>query len=123
MKMSEQEFERTVTEAVAALPDKFKKALSNIAITVADEPTRQELSSVGCTQGGELLGLYQGIPITQRTTSYAGVLPDKITIYKGPHERVCHTHAEMVKQIQKTVLHELGHYFGFDDAYLHSHGY
>ena len=113
MHMSEPEFERTVTEAVRSVPERFKKALSNIAITVADEPTDKEYVSM--THGdGELLGLYQGTPITQRTTGYAGVLPDRITIFKGP---------QMVEQIRKTVLHELGHYFGFDDKYLHSHGY
>ena len=122
MHMSEPEFERTVTEAVRSVPERFKKALSNIAITVADEPTDKEYVSM--THGdGELLGLYQGTPITQRTTGYAGVLADRITIFKGPHERICATHAQMVEQIRKTVLHELGHYFGFDDKYLHSHGY
>lgn len=81
--MSEPEFERTVTEAVRSVPERFKKALSNIAITVADEPTDSEYVSM--THGdGELLGLYQGTPITQRTTGYAGVLPDRITIFKGP---------------------------------------
>ncbi|NEG70207.1 metallopeptidase family protein [Bifidobacterium choloepi] len=123
MKMTEPEFEATVSEALAGVPERFKKALSNIAITVADEPSPQELQDACIGANGELLGLYQGIPLTQRTTGYAGVLPDRITIFKGPHERVCSTHADMVEQIRKTVLHELGHYFGFDDAYLHSHGY
>ncbi|MUH59759.1 metallopeptidase family protein [Bifidobacterium canis] len=122
MHMSDAEFERTVTEALATVPQRFKQALSNIAITVAHEPTDKEY--VNMTHGnGELLGLYQGIPLPQRTTGYAGVLPDRITIFKGPHERICSTHEQMVAQIRKTVLHELGHYFGFDDAYLHSHGY
>lgn len=88
---------------------------------MADEPTDKEYVSM--THGdGELLGLYQGTPITQRTTDTPACC-HRITIFKGPHERICATHAQMVEQIRKTVLHELGHYFGFDDKYLHSHGY
>ena len=122
MRISEREFEQAVTEALTSVPQRFKDVLHNIAITVDDEPTPEQLRTM--THGhGELLGLYQGIPITQRGTGYAGVMPDVITIFRGPHERVCSTHRELVVQIQKTVLHEIGHYFGFDDAYLHSHGY
>lgn len=122
MQMSDAQFQEVVSEAVASVPERFKEALSNIAITVAHEPTEQEYTSM--THGkGELLGLYQGTPLPQRTTEYAGVLPDRITIFKNPIERVCSSRPQMIEQIQKVVLHELGHYFGFDDAYLHSHGY
>ncbi|RSX56177.1 Zn-dependent protease [Bifidobacterium dolichotidis] len=123
MHMTEDEFANTVHEALELVPDKFRKAMQNIAITVADEPSPQQLAESNCTPRGELLGLYQGIPLPERTTGYAGVMPDVITIFKGPHERVCRTHDQMVHQIEITVLHELGHYFGFDDEYLHSHGY
>lgn len=116
------EFERAVSDALDSVPERFKQALSNIAISVQDEPSARDLQSAHVTNG-ELLGLYQGIPLPQRTTSYSGVLPDIITIYRGPHERVCHTYQDLVTQIRITVLHELGHYFGFDDQYLHSHGY
>lgn len=122
MQISEKDFDAAVREAIAGLPQKFKDALQNIAITTADEPTKEQLESVDA-EHGELLGLYQGTPITKRGFSFAGELPDVITIFRGPHERVCHTHKDLVTQIQKTVLHEIGHYFGFDDAYLHSHGY
>lgn len=123
MTISDKEFDRAVQDAVKLVPDKFKKVLENIAITVAPEPSPEQLKEMTHGQG-ELLGLYQGIPITQRgPSSYAGVLPDVITIFKGPHERVCSDYRQLVVQIEKTVLHEIGHYFGFDDAYLHSHGY
>lgn len=122
MQISKKDFDAAVREAIAGLPQKFKDALQNIAITTADEPTEEQLESVDA-EHGELLGLYQGTPITKRGFSFAGELPDVITIFRGPHERVCHTHKELITQIQKTVLHEIGHYFGFDDAYLHSHGY
>ncbi|PAU69445.1 Zn-dependent protease [Bifidobacterium italicum] len=122
MQISKQDFNAAVREAIAGLPQRFKDALQNIAITTADEPTKEQLESVDA-EHGELLGLYQGTPITKRGFSFAGELPDVITIFRGPHERVCRTHKELITQIQKTVLHEIGHYFGFDDAYLHSHGY
>ncbi|MEE1296724.1 MAG: metallopeptidase family protein [Bifidobacterium sp.] len=123
MHVSDKEFDKAVHDAVALVPDRFKKVLENIAITVAPEPTPEQKKEM--THGhGELLGLYQGTPITKRgPSSYAGVLPDVITIFKDPHERVCSNYHDLVTQIEKTVLHEIGHYFGFDDAYLHSHGY
>ena len=119
---SNQEFESAVEEALATIPSRFTEALSNIAIAWDYEPTANELGGLNCSDG-ELLGLYTGVPITQRTTSYSGVMPDMITIFKGPHERVCATRQDMVEQIGKTVIHEIGHYFGFDDDYLHAHGY
>lgn len=122
MHMSDQEFEGVIEEALAAIPTRFTETLHNIAIAWDYEPTAGELGGLRCSDG-ELLGLYTGVPITQRTTSYSGVMPDIITIFKGPHERVCDTHQEMVEQIGKTVIHEIGHYFGFDDDYLHAHGY
>lgn len=122
MRISDDEFDRAVEEALAGLPERFTHVLENIAITVADEPTERERGTMDRPYG-ELLGLYQGVPLTRRTTGYSGVMPDIITIFKGPHERVCHTRSQLIAQIRKTVLHEIGHYFGFDDEYLHSHGY
>ena len=122
MKMSDEEFEQAIEEALAGIPDRFRRVLENVGIAMAQEPNERELDTM-CTAGGELLGLYEGIPVTRRTSGYSGVMPDVITIFKGPHERVCATRRQMVEQIRKTVLHEIGHYFGFDDDYLHAHGY
>ncbi len=122
MRMSDEEFESVLEEAMAAIPERFKRALSNIAIAWDYEPNGRELATAE-DSSGELLGLYTGVPITKRTTSYSAVMPDVITIFKGPHERTCPSHEAMVEQIKKTVIHEIGHYFGFDDEYLHSHGY
>lgn len=110
MHMSDQEFEGAIEEALAAVPARFTEALSNIGIAWDYEPTAEELGSLHCSEG-ELLGLY------------TGVMPDLITIFKGPHERICDTRRSMVEQIGKTVVHEIGHYFGFDDDYLHARGY
>ena len=109
MRISDEEFEHEVEAAIDSLPDWFKRALDNVGIAVADEPNERERATMQ-RQCDELLGLYEGVPITRRFTGYSGVMPDIITIYKG-------------RQIRKTVLHELGHYFGFDDDYLHAHGY
>lgn len=122
MCMSDDEFESALEEALDAIPERFKQALNNIAIAWDYEPNRRELATTEAS-GGELLGLYTGVPITKRTISYSAVMPDVITIFKGPHERTCSSHEAMVEQIKKTVIHEIGHYFGFDDEYLHSHGY
>ena len=122
MRISDDEFDAAVAEALDDVPERFKAVLHNIAITVADEPTDRERGTMADPRG-ELLGLYQGVPLPQRTTGSSGVLPDIITIFKGPHERICGSRAQLVGQIRKTVLHEIGHYFGFDDDYLHAHGY
>lgn len=122
MHISDDEFEQAITEALRDIPPRFRHALANIGIAMADEPDARERATMDGTEG-ELLGLYEGVPLPQRTNSYGGVMPDIITIFKGPHERVCATRGQLVEQIRKTVLHEIGHYFGFDDDYLHSHGY
>lgn len=122
MRISDEEFDAAVAEALDGVPERFKAVLDNIAITVADEPTPRERATMDDPHG-ELLGLYQGVPLTRRTTGYSGVMPDIITIFKGPHERVCGSRGRLVEQIRRTVLHEIGHYFGFDDEYLHAHGY
>ncbi|MBW3082724.1 metallopeptidase family protein [Bifidobacterium phasiani] len=122
MRISDEEFDAAVAEALDGVPERFKAVLDNIAITVADEPTPRERATMDDPHG-ELLGLYQGVPLTRRTTGYSGVMPDIITIFKGPHERVCGSRVRLVEQIRRTVLHEIGHYFGFDDEYLHAHGY
>jgi predicted Zn-dependent protease with MMP-like domain len=103
------DFEQVVRSTVAALPQELATQLSNLAIVVEDEPPR----------GEPLLGLYQGIPLTERTSSYAGALPDKITIYRGPLERLYGDDPrELVRQIRHVVLHEIAHHFGISDERL-----
>jgi predicted Zn-dependent protease with MMP-like domain len=103
------DFEEIVRETVATLPPPIASQLSNLAIVVEDEPPR----------GEPLLGLYQGIPLTERTSGYAGALPDKITIYRGPLERLYgHDPDELVRQVRHVVLHEIAHHFGISDERL-----
>ena len=107
--MTEIEFEDAVEDAVASLPPELHDFMSNVAIVVEDDPPR----------GTRLLGLYEGIPLTQRTSSYAGVPPDKITIYRRPLERLAGDDPERLrKEIRRTVLHEIAHHFGISDERL-----
>jgi predicted Zn-dependent protease with MMP-like domain len=103
------DFEREVEDAVASLPRELRDVISNVAVVVEEEPP----------PGQPLLGLYQGIPLTRRGTGYSGVLPDKITIYRGPLERLYGSDPEKLRdQIRHVVLHEVAHHFGISDERL-----
>lgn len=106
-------FERLVADALDALPDDIAERLSNVAVTVEDEPP----------PGQRLLGLYHGVPRGDRGPGYAGVLPDKITVYRGPLERMCAGDPERLRlQVRRTVFHEIAHHFGISDERLHELG-
>jgi predicted Zn-dependent protease with MMP-like domain len=110
--MSEDEaaaFERLVGEALDDLPDDIGSLMTNVAVTVEDEPP----------PGQPLLGLYQGIPWGKRGPYYAGALPDKITIYRGPIERMSGGDPARLRfAVRRTVFHEIAHHFGISDARL-----
>jgi predicted Zn-dependent protease with MMP-like domain len=98
-----------IQEALDSLPRDLRKRISNLEILVEEEPP----------PGQRLLGLYQGIPLTRRTSNYSGALPDKITIYRGPLERLYGHDAELLtRQIKRVVLHEVAHHFGISDERL-----
>jgi predicted Zn-dependent protease with MMP-like domain len=100
---------REIEEALASLPDELRRVMSNVAILVEDEPPR----------GLPLLGLYQGIPLTRRGSGYAGALPDKITVYRGPLERLYSRDPERLRsEIRHVVVHEVAHHFGISDERL-----
>jgi predicted Zn-dependent protease with MMP-like domain len=113
-----QDFEKLVAEALDDLPDEFRRLLWNIVVIVETEPSRVLLENMGLWPDGTLLGLYEGLPLPERGTSYGNVLPDRVTIFQRPIEAMCHTPREIKDAVQETVLHELGHYFGLDDARL-----
>ena len=116
--MKRETFEELVTKAVESLPEEFAERLDNVAITVQDYPTRQQLSRSNVERGMTLLGLYQGVPITERGHNYGMVLPDKITIFQKPIEASCRTEEEIVAMIRSVVLHEIAHHFGISDERL-----
>jgi predicted Zn-dependent protease with MMP-like domain len=103
------DFERAVQDVLDSLPDRFRAAISNVEIVVEDEPP----------PGSRLLGLYQGIPLTKRTHWYAFALPDKISIYRGPIERMCGDDRDRLEaEVRHVVLHELAHHFVISDERL-----
>ncbi len=121
-KFSANEFNELVKQALDSLPEFFQEKMSNVEVIVSDWPTQTELRSVGAGSRYGLLGLYQGIPLTRRTTNYGLVLPDKITIYRMPIERICRTPEAVIAQVRRTVLHELAHHFGISDDRLRELG-
>jgi predicted Zn-dependent protease with MMP-like domain len=109
----EETFEDAVQDAIDGLPADLGAAMSNVAIVVEEEPPA----------GQPLLGLYQGIPLTERTTAYAGAAPDKISIYSGPLERLYgHDPGLLREQIRHVVVHEIAHHFGISDERLRELG-
>jgi predicted Zn-dependent protease with MMP-like domain len=121
-KFTPEEFEQLVVEALDNLPDYFQQKLQNIEVVVADWPTSAELQAVGLKAGQLLFGLYQGIPLTRRSSHYGLVLPDKITIYRLPIEQVCRTREQVIERVQHTVQHEIAHHFGISDDRLRDLG-
>ncbi len=116
--MDRARFERLVAEAVDKLPDEFHEKLANIDVVVERQPTFRQLAEAGLKSGETLLGLYEGIPQTERGRYYGLVVPDKITIFQRPIEAQCRNDVEIRSQIRGTVLHEIAHHFGIDDDRL-----
>ena len=116
--MQRETFEELVAEVVSGLPAEFKELLDNVEIFVEDWPSREQLKNVGLGDRYELLGLYEGTPITQRDQSYNLVLPDRITIFQKPLESQCRSTGQIKHEIVKTVKHEIAHYFGIDEERL-----
>ena len=113
--MTQNEFDRLVQEAYARIPDEFRGRMQNIAMLVEAEPSAEQLAQAGVGPGGTLLGLYQGRPLTQRSVFESFSVPDRITIFQGPHERLSRSEAHMRKMVEDTVWHEVAHYFGMDE--------
>ena len=119
--MDTERFEQLVTQAIESLPDEFKERMENIDVVIADEPTRPQLRRL--PKNETLLGLYEGVPLTERTTNYGMIVPDKITIFQKTIEGSFSSDARIVKEIRRVVLHEIAHHFGIDDARLKELGY
>ena len=112
--MEAPEFEALVQQALDEVPDELLALVENCVILVEDAPP-PDLAG--------LLGLYDGVPLTERGEFYAGVLPDRILIYRLPILAICDTHADVVEEVHVTVVHEIAHHFGIDDERLHELGY
>ena len=104
LSMGPEEFDVLVERAFKKIPRRFRRRLANVVLVVEQEPPRPNL-----------LGLYQGRPLTHRSVSEGFALPDKITIYQGPHERTARTPSQLEQLVEETVWHEIAHYFGLDE--------
>jgi predicted Zn-dependent protease with MMP-like domain len=113
VEMSRERFEELVGEALDEVPAELLNVMNNVVILVEDEPP----------DGEDLLGLYEGHALTERGWDYAGVLPDRITIYRNPTLKVCDTETDVIDEVAITVVHEIAHHFGIGDARLHELGW
>ncbi len=115
VEMSSEEFENAVADALDSVPAELARMMSNVVILVEDESP---------ADGPGLLGLYEGVPLTERGSWWAaGSLPDRITIFRNPTLQICSTQDDVVTQVRVTVVHEIAHHFGIDDDRLHDLGY
>ena len=116
--MQREKFESLVADALASIPRRFRDAMKNIVIVVDDEPSRELLREMGIRPPGTLLGLYSGTPLTERGWDYGNRLPDRITLFQGPHERDSEGDDDLVVAIGETLIHEIGHYFGMSEEQI-----
>ncbi|MFJ3668118.1 metallopeptidase family protein [Streptomyces sp. NPDC090106] len=114
LEMTREAFEELVSQALDRIPPELTRVMDNVAVFVEDEPPADD---------PELLGLYEGTPLTDRGEWYAGVLPDRISVYMGPTLRFCETEDDVVHEVAVTVIHEIAHHFGIDDERLHELGW
>ena len=123
--LSDEEFEAAVGDALDAIPGELADQMDNVVILVRDEPEPELLTADDYNEDGlpTLLGLYDGIPLTERDDAWSVVLPDRILIFKGPLERWCSNREELSAEIGVTVIHEIAHHFGIDDDRLHELGW
>ncbi|MFZ0323535.1 MAG: metallopeptidase family protein [Actinomycetes bacterium] len=112
--MTPEAFDELVAAALDGIPGPLADLVDNVVVLVEDEPPPGD---------DELLGLYEGVPLTERDSNYFGVLPDRITIFRGPVQRMCHSATQVVEEVRITVVHEIAHHFGIDDDRLHELGY
>jgi predicted Zn-dependent protease with MMP-like domain len=118
--VSRERFEQLVAEALDSIPPELGEQMENVAVVVEDWPTPEQLGG----RRGSLLGLYEGVPLTARSPlSYAGVAPDRITVFRGPLCALAGDEDELARAVRATVLHEVGHYFGMTDARLKELGW
>lgn len=111
--VSEERFDEMLNDALDKIPEEFVRRMRNLVILVEDYNPEQP----------NLLGLYEGVALTHRTFDHTGHLPDAITIYRGALQDWCSTEEELARQVEVTVFHEFGHYFGFEEKELHALGW
>lgn len=116
MELTDEQFDVLITRAMNALPQEYIQNLDNVAIVMANEPTAAQLGKQGVRRGQLLLGLYEGVPLTQRGAGYQFVLPDKITLFKRPLVAISQNDEELFENITRTLWHEIAHHYGMNHA-------
>ena len=119
--MERQTFERLVRVALGMIPEDFRRRLENVDVIVEDWPSPDQLAGHLVDDSQLLLGLYEGVPLTERA-DYLAILPDRITIFQRSIESICESNEEIIEEIRATVIHEVAHHFGIDDERLHELG-
>ena len=119
IEIADEQFNAYVAEAIESVPSPYKEKIGNIAFLVADEPSDAQRRQLGLRPCQSLFGLYEGVPLPKRGGNNGNLLPDVITLFKIPHEQHAQSVDELKKQIQKTVWHEIAHYFGLDHKRIH----
>lgn len=112
-----EDFEELVSEALDDLPEELARLMDNVQVVIETSPDPETIAELG-DEATTLLGLYQGIPMTERSEAYFGVLPDRICLYKDNLEATCATLEELAEAVRVTVIHEIAHHFGIDDERL-----
>jgi len=122
--MDRERFERLVEDALAEIPEPFQSHLGNVEVVIEDEPSAELLREMGMhPRYDTLFGLYQGVPLSERGALYGNALPDRITIFYRPLIRAFGNPVALRREIRRTVIHEIGHYFGLDDDQIEEEGY
>jgi predicted Zn-dependent protease with MMP-like domain len=122
LRLSQADFEALVAQAMDELPEYFQEKMSNIEVLIRPWPTTRDLREADVPVGHTLLGLYTGIPLTERTSYYALVPPDTITLFQGPIERAAGRVEHIPAVVRRTVIHEVAHHFGISDDRLRKLG-
>jgi predicted Zn-dependent protease with MMP-like domain len=112
--VSDEQFDKLISQAIDELPQEYITNLNNVVITYADEPTPEQSKKQGIRRGQLLLGLYEGIPLTRRGAGYNLVIPDKITLFKKSILQMSHDESSFYKQIKHTLWHEIAHFYGLN---------
>jgi predicted Zn-dependent protease with MMP-like domain len=113
--MTREAFEQLVADALSGIPRSFRDAMTNISISVEDEPSRALLREMEIEPPDTLFGLYQGTPLTERRWDHGNSLPDRVVLFQGPHEREAEDQDDLIASIGETLIHEIGHYFGLSE--------
>ena len=123
MRLSSEDFEAAVAEALAEIPPEFEPHLEHITVDIEPMPDRVTVRHLGLRSRRHLLGLFHGVPLTKQSVTDHARLPSRVTIYRDNIRRVCRTRRQVVQQVRETVLHEIGHHFGLGEADLADLGY